>query len=98
MQRLRKKAKPQHCELCQREQPLSFHHLIPRKNHRKKYFKKQFKKADMTTRGAWLCKLCHNKLHQSYSEQELGKTLNTLDLIQEQDDIKTYLKWAKKQK
>ena len=27
------------CELCQREKKLTFHHLIPRKNHKIKYIK-----------------------------------------------------------
>ena len=95
---LRKKTKPEYCELCLRAKPLSFHHLIPKKNHRRNYFKKTFSKEDMTTRGIWLCRLCHRKLHKTYSEQDLGKRLNTLEAITAQEEMQVFLAWAKKQK
>jgi len=93
-----RKNKPEHCELCKRAKPLSFHHLIPRKNHRRNYFKRTFDKWEMVTRGAWLCRLCHRKLHKTYSEQELGKNLNTLEAIKQQPEMQVFLEWAKKQK
>ena len=98
MSKARLKHRSEHCELCERDKPLSFHHLIPRKNHRRNYFKRSFDKDDMKTRGAWLCSLCHRTLHRTYSEQELGKTLNTLDAIRAQPEMQSFLQWAKKQK
>lgn len=35
------------CALCEREKRLSFHHLIPKKMHRRKNFLKKFGKEEM---------------------------------------------------
>lgn len=93
-----KKPKAKHCELCERNKPLSFHHLIPKKNHNRNYFEKTFAKEDMKTRGVWLCYLCHKKLHKTFSEKDLGKSLNTLQSLKEQKEIQVFIIWAKKQK
>ena len=94
----RKKQKPRGCELCQRAKPLTFHHLIPKKNHRKSYFKRRFAKSDMTTRGAWLCHACHRHLHRSFGERELGLYLNTLEALKQTPEVKSFLYWVKKQR
>jgi hypothetical protein len=98
MPELSKRAKAKSCELCQRPKPLSFHHLIPKKNHKRNAFSKRFSKEDMLTRGLWLCCLCHNKLHKTFSEKELGQSYNTLEAIKAQPEISHFLEWAKKQK
>ena len=32
----------EHCELCQRERELTFHHLIPKKVHRRAFFRRTY--------------------------------------------------------
>lgn len=86
------------CELCRREQPLTFHHLIPRKNHRKGYFRRHFSKDDLNRRGLMLCRLCHRHLHRVYDEGELGRRLNTKEAILEEPEMQRFLEWAKKQR
>ena len=36
-----------HCQLCQRQSLLTFHHLIPRKMHRRSRFNKKYSKAEL---------------------------------------------------
>ena len=36
------RATVQHCQLCGRETPLQFHHLIPRKVHKRAYFARRY--------------------------------------------------------
>lgn len=86
------------CELCRREQPLTFHHLIPRKNHRMNYFRRNFGKDELTRRGLMLCRLCHRHLHRLYDEQELGRRLNTREAILGEPEMQKFLEWAKKQR
>ena len=86
------------CELCGREQPLTFHHLIPRKNHRKNYFRRNFSKDELTRRGLMLCRLCHRHLHHVYDEGELGRRLNTKAAILAEPEMQRFLEWAKKQR
>lgn len=86
------------CELCNRFQPLSFHHLIPVTVHKNKWFKKNFDKMDMATRGFMLCSDCHEYIHQSYKAKELGRRLNTEDALKKDSKIAKFLKFVKKKK
>ncbi len=86
------------CELCGRNTVLSFHHLIPRKNHRKRRFKKSFTREDLKTRGLRLCSLCHCQIHRFYSEDELGTRLNTREALLQEPEMQRFLKWARKQR
>ena len=94
----RKRRKPSACELCEREQPLTFHHLIPKKNHRKSYFKRRYSKEELVNRGLWLCRLCHRHLHKTFDEKELGRQLNTRRTLLERPEVQTFLAWARRQK
>ena len=69
------------CSLCGREEPLTFHHLIPRKNHRNKWFRKRFTRAEMQTRGIDVCRKCHSYLHSVLDEKELGRNYNTREAL-----------------
>lgn len=51
-----------HYELCGRAQPLTFHHLIPRRNYRRGWFRKHFSKEEMNHRGLMICRLYHRQL------------------------------------
>ncbi|MGD8583580.1 MAG: hypothetical protein PVG12_01675 [Gammaproteobacteria bacterium] len=84
------------CTLCGSERSITFHHLIPRSCHRNKWFKKNFDKADMKERGIDICRRCHSFIHKKFSEKYLGRELNTLEKLEQNEIIKAYLKWAKK--
>lgn len=84
------------CSLCGREKPLTFHHLIPRKCHRNKWFQKNFDKMDMKTRGIEVCRDCHRHIHVSFTEKELGRHYNTREALLEQEEIKKFVEWVRK--
>lgn len=86
------------CDLCGRVQPLTFHHLIPKRNHRKGAFQRRFSKAEMQGRGLMLCRLCHRQLHRTFSEAELGWGLNTKEAILASPEMQRFLAWARKQR
>lgn len=85
-----------HCALCGTEQSITFHHLVPRSCHRNKWFQKRYDKLEMCERGIDICRRCHSFLHKKFSEKYLGRELNTLDKIKQNDTIQTYLTWASK--
>ena len=86
------------CELCGRENICTFHHLIPKFNHKKKWFKKNFTKEQMNE-GIYVCKYeCHKEIHNLISEKELGKIYNTLEKLLAHENIAKYIKFIKKQK
>lgn len=84
------------CEFCEKERELTFHHLIPVCLHTKKYFQKHFDKHYLKTNGVWVCDQCHSHIHRSYSEKELAKNYNTLDLLIKSEKIQKYIQWIRK--
>jgi 5-methylcytosine-specific restriction endonuclease McrA len=86
------------CELCGRTRQLTFHHLIPRKNHGKRRFQRRFAKEEMKERGLWICRLCHRQLHRFFSEEELGQRLNSREAILADPDMQRFVRWARKQR
>ncbi|NLR92682.1 hypothetical protein HGP29_15795 [Flammeovirga sp. SR4] len=83
------------CELCEKESYITFHHLIPKSTHKNKWFRKNFDIEDMRHRGINVCRKCHSYIHKLYSEKELGRRLNTLESIKNDEQIMRYVEWAK---
>ena len=75
------------CELCKRKGILKVteHHLIPREE------------GGKYGPTAWLCEDCHNQIHALYTNRELAVRLNTLDSLEKDDKIMSYLKYIRKQ-
>lgn len=87
------------CELCQREKPLTKHHLIPRAVRTKKHFINKFGKDEMRTRTIMICRLCHSGIHHIVeSEKDLALNYNTKQLLLADERIRRHIEWAKKQK
>ena len=84
------------CELCEVTKTHNFHHLIPRKNHKNKWFKKRFTKVEMSV-GLHICKGCHRTIHKSVpSEKVLGRSYNTKEKLLGHEKIKKYVDWKRK--
>ena len=84
--------------MCQREKPLSFHHLIPRKMHRRKNFLKEFGKKEMKKRGINVCRKCHSTIHKFWDEKTLGEKYNTKEKLMETEEMQKFVAWVKKVK
>ena len=85
------------CCLCKRETDLTFHHLIPRKVHRRAYFKKHFTKQELNV-GIDVCRQCHRVIHKSFSEMELAKSFNSMDKLITEPLLANQFEWLSKQK
>ena len=93
------------CEMCEREMPLTFHHLFPKKIHRRLQEKKGhggeskgIPKAELRTCGIMICRPCHSMLHRSYDHATLAERLNSLDKILQEERIQEWVEWARKQR
>lgn len=73
------------CPICNRpfgnESLIQFHHLIP----------KTFKGRD----GINIHKICHQKIHATFSERELLNYYHTVERIVENEEISKFIKWVK---
>lgn len=85
------------CALCGRTAPLTFHHLIPRKVHRRPRFARGYSKAELA-RGVDVCRLCHRAIHRFHDEMTLARDLNTLDALREDEQLARHAAWAAKQR
>lgn len=85
------------CPLCQRKVNLTFHHLIPKKMHRRTFFKKNYSKQALA-QGIDICRKCHTGLHKTYSEMELAKSFNSLDALLNDPILALHFAWVAKQK
>jgi hypothetical protein len=86
------------CELCGRDQPLTKHHLIPKAVHGRKRYIKQYGKDEMRNRGVMACKLCHDGIHDLFTEKQLAEGFTSKESLLKNDRVQKHLAWVRKQK
>ncbi|MDB5248317.1 MAG: endonuclease [Segetibacter sp.] len=71
------------CPLCGRllAEPYNKHHLLP------------ISKGGKNTPTVLLHKICHDKIHAVFTELELKRNYNTIEKLQEYEDIGRFIKW-----
>ena len=74
------------CPLCNRllAEPIVRHHLIPPS------------KGGKDTTTAPMHKICQAKVHAVFTETELKNYYNTVDRLQEHEEISKFIKWVSK--
>lgn len=85
------------CPLCGREVPLTFHHLIPRKLHRRVFYRKRFRKEELN-QGIDICRPCHNGIHDRFDESTLAERFASLTSLLEHPDLQRHFRWVARQK
>jgi len=85
------------CELCDREQQLTFHHLIPKKNHKIKFIKKKYSLLNISTYGIKICRDCHKMVHKLIPHKSLALDYNTKKKLQNHSELKKFIVWVKTQ-
>ena len=92
-----KLVKEKSCPLCGRETKLTFHHLIPKKMHRRTFFRKHFTKAQLNA-GIYICRQCHSGIHKTYDEMTLAKQFYNQSLLQRDEVLQRHFQWVSKQR
>ncbi len=72
------------CPICKRpfDDTMDEHHLIP----------KSKKGKDAAT----IHRVCHDKIHSMFTNQELKNYYNTIDKIMEREEMQKFAKWVSK--
>lgn len=73
------------CPICNRDMingSYNDHHFIP----------KSFGGKEKIT----IHKICHDKIHHTFSEREIFNYYNTIERILENEEIKKFIKWVRK--
>ncbi len=88
-----------HCEFCARAKPLTFHHLLPQKTHRRARFQRRYSKYELKNRGLYLCRLCHDGVHDIIPDEVvLGEMYNTKEQLLAHEGVARHVAWVAKQK
>ncbi|WP_415898782.1 hypothetical protein [Neptuniibacter sp. QD48_11] len=85
------------CPLCKRTLLLTFHHLIPKKMHRRYYFSKRYSREELN-RGINICRCCHDAVHRAFDEMTLAKEYHSLGQLLSSSKIQRHIEWASKQR
>ena len=85
------------CACCGRVVSLTFHHLIPRKVHRRKGFRKKYSKEELNV-GVHICRKCHRGVHATYDEITLATRFDTLEKLLGDDALANHFQWVAKQR
>lgn len=85
------------CQLCQRETLLTQHHLIPRKLHRRNWFRRHYTREELQKVVA-LCRDCHRGLHKLYDEMGLAKNFNSLEKLRADKAVMKHAQWVAKRR
>ena len=93
----RRGARTGQCPLCQRNTALTFHHLIPKKMHRRRFFQKNYKRHQLAE-GVYICRLCHNGIHRLFDEMALAKSFNTLENLLQDEALQKHCRWVARQR
>jgi 5-methylcytosine-specific restriction protein A len=82
------------CELCERTAlPLTKHHLIPKARHNKRV-KRDFG-ADRN-KVAMMCRSCQDQIHGLFTEKQLEREYNTIELLKANEDVQKWIVWVQK--
>lgn len=83
------------CELCGRDNILTFHHLIPTCLHNNKWFRKNYTDSELSN-GIYICEYdCHKEIHKFIEEKDMGKYYNTVEKLMEHPKVRKYINWVK---
>lgn len=85
------------CPFCQRNVSLTFHHLIPKKLHRRDYFKKHYSPQQLNE-GVNICRKCHTGIHDIHDVMTLAKQFNTIDALRTDESLAKHFAWVGKQR
>jgi len=77
--------------------PLTFHHLIPRKVHRRPHFRRRYDRETLNA-GVMVCRRCHRGIHRLYDEMTLAKSYASLEALLEDEQLANHFRWVAKQK
>lgn len=93
----RRGTKAGECPLCMRATELTFHHLIPKKMHRRRFFQKNYKREQLAF-GIYICRQCHSGIHLLFDEMTLGKRFNTFENLLLDEALLKHFRWVARQK
>jgi len=76
---------------------LTFHHLVPRSQHKRAWCKRRFDKQ-ARQQGIDVCRDCHSAFHRFVSEADLARNHHTLEDLLAHEQIGRFVRWVATQR
>jgi hypothetical protein len=76
---------------------LTFHHLIPKKLHRRPRYRRHFNREELAL-GVYVCRDCHDGIHATYSEVELAAALSSPEALAADPLLARHFAWVGRQR
>ncbi|RPB25555.1 hypothetical protein L211DRAFT_856681 [Terfezia boudieri ATCC MYA-4762] len=92
-----KETRKEECEICERNVPLTYHHLIPKSTHAK-VLKRGWHPEYMLNSVAWICRPCHNMTHRAADNETLAKEFYTIEKLMEREDMQRWAAYQSKRR
>ncbi len=83
------------CSLCEREEVLTRHHLIPRCRHHNRRNKRDVPR-ELAHETIGLCPPCHKQVHALLTEKELEREWNTIEKLRSHPELSRFIAWIRK--
>ncbi len=81
------------CATCHRDIALTKHHLIPKKRYKKM---KKTSAKNFLDSVIYICRSCHDGIHEFYDELTLAKEFNTLENLCADERLRKHFMWVSK--
>lgn len=85
------------CPCCTRMLPLTFHHLIPKKVHRRTRFSRRYD-GNILNQGIYICQDCHRHIHGTYDEMRLANDYSVPEALINDPVLQPHFQWLAKQR
>eukprot|EP00469_Lotharella_globosa_P006803 CAMPEP_0167774324 /NCGR_PEP_ID=MMETSP0111_2-20121227/1935_1 /TAXON_ID=91324 /ORGANISM="Lotharella globosa, Strain CCCM811" /LENGTH=102 /DNA_ID=CAMNT_0007664105 /DNA_START=417 /DNA_END=725 /DNA_ORIENTATION=- len=69
---------------------MTFHHLIPRATHGKRWCFLRFSKEERAS-GVCMCRECHDEVHRNINEKDLALQFNTIQSLQSHPELRSFV-------
>ena len=92
-----KEQKKDKCELCGRGGTTqTFHHLIPKKLHKKNIVVELFPDVDLNSYGIMVCSSCHKMIHKKINHFDLATQYYSLEKLKKHVDLSKFITFQQK--
>ncbi len=78
--------------ICEREERLTRHHLVPRARHHNKRNKRDLARP-VVREVAGICRSCHSQIRQVLTEKQLEREFNTIAKLRAYPEIAKFARW-----
>lgn len=83
------------CELCERPEELTKHHLIPRSEWHKNRHRKKYTRQEMAQLAAYVCRPCHEQIHMLFTNFQLANEFEIIEKLRQHPEIQKWLTFIK---